>query len=114
MNTFSRTCVSVVAILSTMLPMGAAAAQTGSIVSVGPCHTPTTCAPPPPNSGFTAVASGNYHVLGLQEDGSVVAWGLCDVEQCVLPPNNTGFVEIDAGDSHSLVSEDVGAVELKE
>jgi alpha-tubulin suppressor-like RCC1 family protein len=28
-----------------------------------------------PNSGFVAVAAGDYQSLGLKADGSIVAWG---------------------------------------
>ena len=110
MKALSRTFCFQLVMSSALLPASAPAAQTGSIVSVGPCHTPTTCEPPPPNSGFTAVASGNYHVMGLKEDGSVVTWGLCDVEQCGAPANNRGFVDIDAGDSHSLAMRADGSI----
>jgi hypothetical protein len=48
------------------------------------------------------VATGNYHTMGLRSDGTIVAWGLCDVEQCFVSPPNSGFKAISAGDSHSL------------
>ena len=57
---------------------------------------------PPPNQAFTAVAVGNYHTMGLKPDGSIVAWGLCDIEQCQVPAPNSGFLKIVAGDSHSM------------
>ena len=75
--------------------------EAASIVRLGPCANPH-CNVPPPNSGFTAVASGNYHTMGLRSDGSIAAWGMCDVEQCNVPPPNSGFTAIAAGDSHSL------------
>jgi alpha-tubulin suppressor-like RCC1 family protein len=56
----------------------------------------------PPNSGFVAVATGNYHSMGLRSDGTIAAWGMCDVEQCDVPVPNSGFTAIAAGDSHSL------------
>jgi alpha-tubulin suppressor-like RCC1 family protein len=61
-----------------------------------------TCNVPTPNSGFVAVATGNYHTMGLRSDGSIAAWGMCDVGQCDIPPPNAGFTAISAGDSHSL------------
>src|SRR2546426_11849899 len=40
--------------------------------------------------------------MGLRSNGSVAAWGMCDVDQCTLPIPNTGFVAVAAGDSFSL------------
>src|SRR5213594_311390 len=62
----------------------------GSIVRIGPCVNPD-CNVTPPNSGFKGVATGNYHTMGLRSNGSVAAWGMCDVGQCTLPIPNTGF-----------------------
>jgi alpha-tubulin suppressor-like RCC1 family protein len=75
-----------------------ARAQAGSIV--GPCG--PSCGVPEPNSGFVGVARGNYHAMGLRSDGTIEAWGECDVEQCDVPPPNTGFTAIAAGDSFSM------------
>ncbi|HET9301072.1 MAG TPA: hypothetical protein VFO11_14070 [Candidatus Polarisedimenticolaceae bacterium] len=75
--------------------------QAGSIVRLGPCANPH-CNVPAPNSGFVAVATGNYHSMGLRSDGTIAAWGMCDVEQCNVPFPNSGFAAIAAGDSHSL------------
>ena len=46
----------------------------GSVVAWGN-NTYGECTVPSPNDGFTAVAAGAYHCLGLKSDGSVVAWG---------------------------------------
>jgi hypothetical protein len=87
--------------LAALLAAGAASAQ--SIV-MWHCNggTHPDCDVPPPNQDFTAVAVGNYHTMGLKPDGSIVAWGLCDIEQCQVPAPNSGFLKISAGDSHSL------------
>ena len=53
---------------------------------------------PEPNTGFTAIAAGGYHSLGLKQDGSIVAWGDNDDGQCNVPEPNTGFTAIAAGD----------------
>jgi alpha-tubulin suppressor-like RCC1 family protein len=62
------------------------------------------CTVPAPNTGFVAVAAGEWHSLGLKADGSIVAWGLNELGkwQCVVPPPNTGFIRIAAGGDHSL------------
>lgn len=78
--------VSLLPVLAGLMLAGQAEA---SIVRIGPCVNPH-CNVTPPNSGFVAVATGNYHSMGLRSNGSVAAWGMCDVGQC------------NAGDSHSL------------
>jgi hypothetical protein len=60
------------------------------------------CDVPKPNTGFTAVAAGGAHSLGLKTDGSIVAWGYNDHGQCDVPEPNTGFVAIAASEFHSL------------
>ncbi len=57
---------------------------------------------PAPNSGFTAVAGGQYHSLGLKADGSIVAWGYNGSGEIDVPAPNTGFVGVAAGLLHSL------------
>ena len=57
---------------------------------------------PAPNSGFTALAAGRYHSLGLKADGSIVAWGDNGYGQCNVPDPNTGFIALAAGGYHSL------------
>jgi len=57
---------------------------------------------PSPNTGFTAVAAGGYHSLGLTADGSIVAWGRNYDGQTNVPAPNTGFVAVAAGADHSL------------
>jgi len=84
-------------------------AEAGSIVRLGPCANPH-CNVPAPNSGFVAVATGNYHSMGLRSDGSIAAWGMCDVEQCDVPLPNSGFTAIAAGDSHSLALRPDGSI----
>ncbi|MGH9869039.1 MAG: RCC1 domain-containing protein [Candidatus Polarisedimenticolia bacterium] len=103
-RTFS---LSLLLILAALLPAGRS--EAGSIVRLGPCATPH-CNVPPPNSGFVAVATGNYHSMGLRPDGSIAAWGMCDVEQCGVPSPNSGFTAIAAGDSHSLALRPDGSI----
>jgi len=57
-----------------------------------------------------AVATGNYHSMGLRSNGSIAAWGMCDVEQCDVPAPNSGFTAIAAGDSHSLALRQDGSI----
>jgi alpha-tubulin suppressor-like RCC1 family protein len=93
--------------LAALLPV--AGVEAASVVRLGPCANPD-CNVPAPNSGFVAVATGNYHSMGLRSDGSIAAWGMCDVEQCNLPMPNTGFTAIAAGDSHSLALRQDGSI----
>jgi hypothetical protein len=65
---------------------------------------------PAPNSGFTTVAAGWRHSLGLKADGSVVAWGRNDHLQCLVPDPNSGFIAIAGGSSHSLGLKGDGSV----
>ena len=60
------------------------------------------CAVQDPNTGFTAIAAGRYHSLGLKTDGSIVAWGRNSEGQYTVPSPNTGFTAIAAGGYHSL------------
>jgi alpha-tubulin suppressor-like RCC1 family protein len=58
---------------------------------------------PSPNTGFTAIAAGVYHSLGLKTDGSVVAWGDYFLGQGTFVPSpNTGFTAIAASGHYSL------------
>ncbi len=63
-----------------------------------------------PNTGFVAVAAGNYHSLGLKSDGSIVAWGNNDYGQFNVPAPNSGFVAVAAGGTHSLGLKSDGSI----
>ena len=54
------------------------------------------------DSGFVAVGGGRSFNLGLEADGSVVAWGKDDYGQCDVPIPNANFVAVAAGGEHSL------------
>ncbi len=60
------------------------------------------CNVPEPNTGFTAIAVGQDHSLGLKTDGSIVAWGYNGNGQCDVSEPNTGFMAIAAGYSNSF------------
>jgi len=75
----------------------AQAAQTGSIVGWG-----SQVVGVDTSAGFTTIAAGDFHNLGLKEDGSVAAWGNNSSGQCNVPAPNSGFVAITAGEYHSL------------
>jgi len=62
------------------------------------------------SSGFTSVAAGWYHSLGLKQDGSIRAWGRNYEGQCNVPSPNTGFMAVAAGYSHSLGLKQDGSI----
>ena len=62
------------------------------------------------SGGFVKVAAGEYHWLGLKQDGSIVAWGYNDYGQCNIPSSNTGFIAISAGGFHSLGLKQDGSI----
>jgi hypothetical protein len=70
----------------------------------GPCDVPS------PNTGFTAVAAGYFHSLGLKSDGSIVAWGRNTEGQCSVPSPNTNFIAISGGELTSLGLKSDGSI----
>ena len=54
------------------------------------------------SGGFSTIAAGTFHSIGLKADGSIVAWGSNRFSQCEVPTPNAGFIAIAAGKSHSL------------
>ncbi len=74
----------------------------GSIVAWGPSGEGQGTVPAP-NTGFVAIAGGQYHSLGLRADGSIVAWVYDNnTGQCNVPAPNTGFAAVAGGRYHSL------------
>ncbi len=64
-------------------------------------------------SGLTnvvMVASGDYHTLALQRDGTVVAWGNNAAGETNVPPTLTNAVMVAGGDSFSLALRNDGTV----
>ena len=95
--------VSSIAIFLFLLIAASCAPQTTfTDVDYGQCNIPSR------NRGFIAITAGEYHSLGLKQDGSIVAWGSnCDrwgnyTGQCNIPSPNSGFIAISAGEYHSL------------
>src|SRR4030042_6315188 len=60
------------------------------------------CNVPEPNTGFTAIAAGYGHSLGLKQDGSIWAWGWNENGQCTVPEHNNCFTAIAAGYYYSF------------
>ena len=60
------------------------------------------CAVPVGLSGVVAIAAGQYHTVALQQDGTVVAWGINSSGQTTVPAGLSGVVAIAAGDSHTV------------
>jgi alpha-tubulin suppressor-like RCC1 family protein len=65
---------------------------------------------PSPNSGYTDIAAGLDHSLGLRTDGSVAGWGYNQQGQCTVPEPNSGFRAVAAGGLHSLGLKEDGSV----
>ena len=59
---------------------------------------------------YTMVAAGAEHSLGLQKDGSIVAWGDNSCGQCNVPAPNRRFTAIAAGGWFSLGARSDGTV----
>ena len=92
-----RTILTIVLAVLAFGSLSAQAAQSGSIVGWGDQVVGVDL-----SAGFTTIAAGGHHSLGLKEDGSVTAWGYNYHGQCNVPAPNSGFVAIAAGDWHSL------------
>jgi alpha-tubulin suppressor-like RCC1 family protein len=61
-------------------------------------------------SDLTDIAAGQYHTVGLREDGTIIAWGGNEQAQCNVPSPNTGFVAVAAGKEHSLGLKEDGSI----
>ena len=49
------------------------------------------------------ISAGRDHSLALKKDGTVVAWGYNNEQQCDVPTGLTDVVGVSAGWFHSLV-----------
>jgi len=57
-----------------------------------------------------AIATGAFHSLALQGDGTVVAWGKNWNGQTSVPPGATNIIMVAAGSDHSLALKNDGSV----
>jgi len=97
--------VSSIAIFLFLLIAASCAPQTTfTDVDYGQCNIPSR------NRGFIAITAGEYHSLGLKQDGSIVAWGDNSSGHCNIPSPNSGFIAISAGDEHSLGLKQDGSI----
>jgi|GEM_PF-473423 len=99
-----------------------AANSTDSVSLTGHDVTLTFTTPLPPQfCGFKAIAAGEYHTLGLKNDGTVWAWGLNDHNQLgqtsitssnvpLQVPGLTNVIAISAGGYHSMALKSDGTV----
>jgi len=60
--------------------------------------------------GYTKIAGGFQHSLGLKSDGSIVAWGWNQAGMCSVPSPNADFVAVDGGAYHTLALKSGGVV----
>ena len=56
------------------------------------------------------IAAGHEHSLAIKEDGTVVAWGKNDYNQCDVPSGLKDVVAIRAARRHSLALKEDGTV----
>lgn len=82
--------------------LGRGAPTWGQDVAIVQWGAPPVVVPGRVPEGVVAVASGYDHGLGLQTDGSIVAWGLNDYGQCNVPAPNSGFVAVAGAGYFSL------------
>ena len=61
-------------------------------------------------TNLLAVAAGGSHLLGLRDDGTVLAWGNNSCGQATVPMGATNVVRVAAGESHSLALRCDGSV----
>ena len=73
----------------------------GSVVAWG-YNRQGQCDIPQPNNGFSNIAAGCYHSLGIKNNRTIEIWGRNDNGQCVVPSPNSDFIAIDAGVAHSM------------
>jgi alpha-tubulin suppressor-like RCC1 family protein len=60
--------------------------------------------------GATQVAAGRDFSLALRSNGTVVAWGVNQLNQCGVPAGLAGVVDIAAGQAHGLALRNNGSV----
>jgi hypothetical protein len=63
-----------------------------------------------PTTNLISLAAGGWHTLGLQGDGTVLAWGSDFNGQCDIPTNLGRVVAVAAGEYHSLALREDGTV----
>ncbi|MFZ4855609.1 MAG: RCC1 domain-containing protein [Desulfuromonadaceae bacterium] len=63
-----------------------------------------------PPSPVYAVATGQYHTLGLRQNGTVSAWGSNTYGQSSVPAGLSGVIAISAGLYHSVALKSDGTV----
>lgn len=68
------------------------------------------CTIPPTIVNPRAIASGGFHNLALQADGTVLAWGKNSSGQVNVPASATNIVAIAAGSDHSMALRSDGSV----
>jgi alpha-tubulin suppressor-like RCC1 family protein len=68
------------------------------------------CNIPQPNIEFTSIAAGGAHVLGLKENGMIIAWGDNYYGQINVPQPNQDFAKVSAAGNNSLALKQDGSL----
>lgn len=65
---------------------------------------------PPPDASFVDLAAGDMHVVAIDTNGALVAWGDNDLGQLDIPVSNRCFVSVAAGWKSSLALDSAGCI----
>lgn len=74
----------------------------GSLQVISNGSTTYNLTPPPGLANVRAVVSGNFHILALKTDSTVVAWGSNEFGQSAVPSGLNGVIAVSAGQFHSF------------
>lgn len=73
-------------------------------------HSMSYIYPPSPNGGFTSIAAGFDHCVGLRQNGSVLCWGADAKGDLTVPLPNQDFVAVNASMWFSMGLKNDGSV----
>ena len=76
----------------------------------GTLYSDSTVYPPPPLTGVTKIAAGNYHAIVRKSDGTAAAWGLNTNGQGSIPAGLGQVIAVGAGSMFSAAVRSNGTV----